>query len=74
MPLLHDGREVASDSEEWRAECEAREVLSWPLTRRREYMYGTLKQRGVGQIRGEDALRKLETDMMALWKKQKQAA
>ena len=30
MPTLHDGREVASDSEDWKLECLARHVLRLP--------------------------------------------
>lgn len=30
MPTLHDGREVASDSEDWKLECLARYVLRRP--------------------------------------------
>jgi hypothetical protein len=33
MPTLHDGREVASDSLEWRDECLARMVLDLPGSR-----------------------------------------
>ena len=44
---LHDGRQVDSWSEEWRAECEARAVLAMPsIQRRREYLAGILKFRG----------------------------
>uniref|UniRef100_UPI001E5D839E DUF7696 family protein n=1 Tax=Klebsiella pneumoniae TaxID=573 RepID=UPI001E5D839E len=67
-----DGRQVPNDSEEWRAECEARTVLSWPLTKRRNYMYGALDQfgkprGGVLQIRGEAECKRLEATMMQLW-------
>jgi len=36
MPILIDGREVASDSEEWRNDCEARYLMGLPLDKRRE--------------------------------------
>jgi hypothetical protein len=44
---LIDGREVDSASEEWRAECEARHVLSLqPIQRRRDYIAGCTTKRG----------------------------
>ena len=44
---LIDGREVDSWSEEWRAECEARHVLSMrDIGRRREYLAAISKRRG----------------------------
>jgi len=44
---LIDGREVDSASEEWRAECEARHVLSMrDIGRRREYLAAITKRRG----------------------------
>ena len=44
---LHDGREVDTGSEQWRAECEARSVLAMPsIHQRREYLAGILKFRG----------------------------
>jgi len=33
-------------TEEWRRICEAREVLSWPLERRRRYLEAVEKARG----------------------------
>lgn len=50
LVTLLDGRQVASDSEEWRAECEAREVLRWPLAKRRDYLFG--KEYDDGERRG----------------------
>lgn len=44
---LIDGRQVDSWSEEWRAECEARHVLSLPSKeRRRDYIAGCTHKRG----------------------------
>lgn len=43
---LYDGREVPSDSEDWRAETEARHVLGWLPHRRREYVELIAKKRG----------------------------
>jgi hypothetical protein len=38
MPKLVDGREVPSDSPEWRTETLARWVLTLPLAKRREWL------------------------------------
>lgn len=71
---LIDGREVDSASEEWRAETEARTVLSWPKQRRIAYLDGgrdpiTGKPtRGVLQHRGPEATQKLKQDILRLWK------
>ena len=47
MPELHDGTEVASDSEAWRHECEAATVLAMPtLDKRRNYLAAVEKRRG----------------------------
>lgn len=44
---LLDGREVASDSEEWRHECEARAIAALPsLAERRSHLEGIEKRRG----------------------------
>lgn len=44
---LIDGRQVDSWSEPWRAECEARHVLSMPSKlARREYLESVAKRRG----------------------------
>lgn len=70
---LHDGRQVMNDSEEWRAECEARTVIAMPtLAARRAYLRGTLDERGnlsggVLQRRGEDAVKRLEATIKAIW-------
>ncbi len=44
---LIDGTTVPSDSEPWRAECEARHVLTMPTVQaRRDYLSGIQKRRG----------------------------
>jgi hypothetical protein len=35
---LRDGRVVCDECESWRLETEAREVLGWPLEKRRNYL------------------------------------
>ena len=55
MPTLLDGRDVASDSPEWRAECDARHVAALPsLEARRAYLAGVAEKRGQAAA---DALR-----------------
>jgi len=49
-------------SEEWRKECEARELLSWPLDKRRKQL--DLVQ----QKRGWQARLDLQDEMERLWK------
>ena len=43
---LHDGREVDSSSEEWRAECEARHILSMSQEKRAEFFQDVERKRG----------------------------
>ena len=50
------------DSEEWRKECEARELLTWPLAKRRKQL--DLVQ----QKRGWQARLELQDEMERLWK------
>lgn len=62
MPLLLDGTEVTSDSEAWRHECEARQVINWPsIHKRREYL------NLIGEKRGLDARKRLENTIRQLW-------
>lgn len=59
---LTDGREVANDSEEWRAECEARAVLQMPTLQQRRDFLAAVETR-----RGKPAADKLKADIMRLW-------
>lgn len=75
---LIDGTEVASDSEEWRAECEARAVLTMPKEKRKQYLDGVYDpilnryiSKGVLQQRGQVATDKLKADIWKLWRHQK---
>lgn len=62
MPTLLDGREVPTDSEEWRHECEARSIAALPkLSYRRAWLAGIEASRGKA-----DAIRLRET-IRALW-------
>lgn len=73
LVTLHDGRQVLSDSEEWRHECEARAVIAMPnIQQRRAYLRGTHNPAGVptGGVlakRGEEAVKRLETTIKAIW-------
>ncbi|CAB4199645.1 hypothetical protein UFOVP1356_1 [uncultured Caudovirales phage] len=47
LVTLHDGRQVDSWSEAWRAECEARHILAMPnIHLRRIYLADVTKRRG----------------------------
>ena len=52
-------------SEEWRRECEAREILSWSLEKRRRHLAL------VTDKRGWEARYYLEEEITRLWKLQK---
>lgn len=59
---LIDGREVSNYSPEWRAECEARHVLTMPsIQARREYLAAIRKKRG------DAAGQQLEDLVRAVW-------
>lgn len=55
-------------TEEWRRECEARLVLSWPLARRRAYIAD------IERIRGPKAAETLRADIEAQWRARKSSA
>lgn len=60
---LHDGRQVDSSSEDWRAECEARTVLRMPgKPARRAYLAAVEKRRGV------EAADRLAGLIQAVWR------
>ena len=59
---LADGRQVASDSPEWRHECEARTILDMPNKQVRLELLDKIEKR-----RGANARRELEQSIMALW-------
>lgn len=46
MVTLLDGRIVFSDSEEWRAETEARDCAAMPFAQRKEHFDGVERARG----------------------------
>ena len=50
-----------SYSEQHRRECEARQVLKWPLTKRREYLAAIEKHRG------KEGRKYLEEEMTRQW-------
>jgi hypothetical protein len=51
-----------NSSEEWRNECEARELLTWPLAKRRKQLALVLEKRGW------EATLKLKDEMERQWK------
>jgi hypothetical protein len=53
-------------SEAWRAECEAREVLSWKLADRRRFLVEVEKHRG---LKGRQ---KLEEEILKQWQLKKE--
>lgn len=59
---LHDGREVPSDSEEWRHECEARAINALRTRADRIYQLEVIEQK-----RGKAAADRLRETMKALW-------
>lgn len=66
MPTLVDGRDVASDSPEWRHECEARAIAALPtLAERRAWLEGLERRRGPA------AVESLRATMRQLWEARK---
>lgn len=61
------GPGVDTSSEAWRISCEARQVLAWPLDKRREYLKSVESHRGKG---GADALK---AAIQAEWDKRRAA-
>lgn len=59
---LLDGREVLSDSEEYRAECEAVYLLKLPLTERHAMLFGIENHR---KITGRQ---KVEAELTRVWR------
>lgn len=70
---LHDGKQVLSDSEEWRHETEAQTVIAMPtLGARRAFLRGMIDNNGkhrdgVLQKRGEESVQRLEATIKAIW-------
>lgn len=73
MVTLHDGRQVRSDSEEWRHESEAMAVIAMRgLAERRAYLHGKIDMHGnisggVLQKRGQAATERLERTIKQIW-------
>lgn len=59
---LHDGRQVRSDSEDWRHECEARAIAALPTLAERRAWLEMLER-----VRGKPAADALRQTMGALW-------
>jgi hypothetical protein len=54
-----------TSSEEWRNECEARELLTWPLAKRRKQLALIYEKRG------EAGYQKLTAEMQKQWEQSK---
>ena len=57
---------IDKSSEEWRNECEARELLTWPIATRRKQLALVLEKRGW------EATLKLKDEMESQWRKAKE--
>lgn len=62
MVTLADGREVPSDSQEWKDECEARHILNMGTKAARIELLNQIEKK-----RGPDARRALEVRILTLW-------
>jgi hypothetical protein len=58
---LHDGRQVDSDSEDWRHHCEAITLLHMPLSDRKKHLLAVEAKRGISERQ------RLQNTLMALW-------
>jgi hypothetical protein len=66
MPNLIDGREVPSDSDEWRHECECRAIAALPtLPDRRAWLESLEKRRGLSEVQ------RIRETMKKLWETKK---
>jgi hypothetical protein len=61
MTQDQESKHKHSYSDEWRLECEAREVLSWKLEKRRKFLIMVEKERG------KAGREKLEGEILRLW-------
>jgi hypothetical protein len=66
---LVDGREVLSDSEEWRHQCEAQTILNMPGKLKRQAMLTRVEEK-----RGKLSRTNIELTIMALWKASRPAS
>lgn len=69
MVTLADGREVPSDSPEWKDECEARHILNMATKAARIELLDQIEKR-----RGPEARRSLEVRILTLWELSKRNA
>lgn len=73
LVTLYDGRQVMSDSEEWRHECEARAIIALPgVAARRARLRGHIDETGrhsggILQKRGLAAVERLEHTIKQIW-------
>lgn len=79
MVTLVDGTRLPSDSEEWRFECEAGDILNKPTREERQrILYGEfnpktqLRNGGLMKYRGETYVKLLEEKILELWRASRQ--
>lgn len=63
---LHDGRQVLSDSDEWRMECLAAKVLDMPTREERRQWLDAWSKR-----HGEASCKAVEQHIVAIWESRK---
>lgn len=69
MVTLLDGREVRSDSPEWRFQCEGQHILNLPSKLERKKLLSLIEEK-----RGAPARREIEQMILALWKADRPAS
>lgn len=62
MPRLLDGREVPSNSQEWRAHCEALHIANLPTLARRRSLLHLIREK-----RGDAEYRRLCNEVRKIW-------
>ena len=69
LVTLVDGRQVPIDSEEWRAECEARAILAMPTVAVRREHLALIEKR-----RGRQPRERLEALILDIWNRRRASA
>lgn len=62
MVTLHDGRQVRTDSYEWRHECEARAIAQLPSRAARSDWLAKIETK-----RGQEAAERLRRTLTSMW-------
>jgi len=69
LVTLRDGRQVPSDSEPWRFECQARTILDLPSKHARKVLLAKWEEK-----HGRESTFALETEILALWRARQPAS